>query len=95
MTKNEMVGMIGGKIEFPKADIEKILDEFVKVTQNTLKAGEKVSLTGLGNFILKERKARIGRNPKTGARVDVPAKKMVKFKPSKELIEIIQTPIPQ
>jgi DNA-binding protein HU-beta len=92
MTKIEMVDKIGETVALPKSDIEKILDQFVKATQDTLKAGDKVSLTGLGSFIPKDRKARTARNPKTGAAVNVPAKKVVKFKPGKELIEIMKEP---
>jgi nucleoid DNA-binding protein len=95
MTKIEMVDKIGESVPLSKKDIEKILDEFVKATQAALKVGDKVSLTGLGHFIPKERKARTARNPKTGAKVDVPAKKVVKFKPGKELIEVMQSPIPE
>ena len=95
MTKIEMVNKIGESVPLSKNDIEKILDEFVKVTQDTLKAGGKVSLTGLGSFIPKDRKARTARNPKTGAAVNVPAKKVVKFKPGKELLEVMQEPAPQ
>jgi DNA-binding protein HU-beta len=94
MTKIEMVNKIGESVALPKSDIEKILDQFVKSTQEALKAGDKVSLTGLGHFIPKDRKARIGRNPKTGAAVNVPAKKVVKFKPGKELIEIMKETTP-
>jgi DNA-binding protein HU-beta len=95
MTKIEMVNKIGESVALPKSDIEKILDQFVKATQDTLKAGDKVSLTGLGSFIPKDRKARTARNPKTGAAVNVPAKKVVKFKPGKELLEVMQEQPPQ
>jgi DNA-binding protein HU-beta len=76
-------------------DIEKVLDEFVRLTQETLKSGEKVSLTGLGSFTPKDKPARTARNPKTGATVQVPAKKVVKFKPGKELIEILKDSMPK
>jgi nucleoid DNA-binding protein len=95
MTKIEMVDKIGENVALPKKDIEKVLDQFVKISQDVLKEGKKVSLTGLGSFVAKERKGRIARNPKTGEKVDVPAKKVVKFKPGKELIEILQASIQQ
>jgi DNA-binding protein HU-beta len=90
MTKLEIVNKISETISQPKNDIEKVIDEFVRISQDTLKAGEKVSLTGLGSFICKEKAARTARNPKTGASVQVPAKKVVKFKPGKELIEVLK-----
>jgi DNA-binding protein HU-beta len=95
MTKIEMVNKISENFSLPKTYIEKIIDEFVKITQNTLKSGDKISLTGLGIFTPKKRKARTARNPKTGAAVNVPAKKVVKFKPGKELLEIMQESAPQ
>lgn len=90
MTKIEMIQHIGENAALPNKDIEKVLDLFVKLTQDTLKTGNKVSLTGLGTFTPKEKAARTARNPKTGAKVDVPAKKVVKFKPGKELLELMQ-----
>lgn len=95
MTKLEIVDKIVESVEQPKKDIEKVLDEFVRITQETLKAGGKVSLTDFGSFICKERAARTARNPKTGAAVQVLAKKVVKFKPGKELIEILKNSMPQ
>jgi DNA-binding protein HU-beta len=90
MTKLEIVDKIFNTIAQPKIDIEKVLDEFVRISQETLKTGDKVSLTGLGSFSTKEKAARTARNPKTGASVQVPAKKVVKFKPGKELIEVLK-----
>jgi DNA-binding protein HU-beta len=95
MTKLEIVDKIFEAVAQPKIDIEKVLDEFVKITQNTLKSGDKVSLTGLGSFTPKEKAARTARNPKTGAAVQVPAKKVVKFKPGKELIEVLRDSMPK
>jgi DNA-binding protein HU-beta len=90
MTKIEIVDKIGENIALPKKDIEKVLDQFVKIAQDALKEGKKVSVTGLGSFSVKERKGRLARNPKTGEKVEVPAKKVVKFKPGKELNEVLQ-----
>jgi DNA-binding protein HU-beta len=55
-----------------------------------MKAGQKVSVAGLGTFVVKEKKARLARNPKTGDSVQVPAKRAPKFRPGKELKEIVQ-----
>ena len=94
MTKIEIIQKIGESVALPNKDIEKVLDLFVKVTQDTLKTGSKVSLTGLGTFTPKDKPARTARNPKTGAKVEVPAKKVVKFKPGKELLEVMKSAIP-
>jgi nucleoid DNA-binding protein len=90
MTKIELIDQVAEKVELPKKEIEKILETIISTVQNALKAGEKVSLTGLGTFVIREKKARMARNPKTGEQVQVPAKKTPKFKPGKELKEIIQ-----
>ena len=90
MTMVEMVRKISENTTLPNKDIEKILDEFVRITKDTLKMGEKVSLTGLGSFTPKERKGRIGRNPKTGEAVKISTRKVVKFKPGKELVEMLE-----
>jgi nucleoid DNA-binding protein len=89
MTTVEMIHEIGERTGFQNKEVARILDLFVQYTQDTLKAGQKVSLTGLGTFTPKERAARIARNPKTGARVEVKAKKVIKFKPGKELVEVL------
>ncbi len=89
MTKIEIVDKIGENVALPKKDIEKVLDQFVKISQDALKEGKKVSVTGLGSFSVKERKGRLARNPKTGEKVEVPPKKVVKFKPGKELNEVL------
>jgi integration host factor subunit beta len=57
----------------------------------SLKVGDKIEIRGFGSFRTRQRKPRIGRNPKTGARVDVPAKKIPYFKPSKELKDLVNS----
>ena len=94
MTKIEIIRQIGENVSLANNDIEKIIDEFVRIAQNTLKTVQKVSLTGLGAFTPKVKAARIARNPKTGEKVEVAAKKVVKFKPGKELLEILKAAIP-
>lgn len=90
MTKIEIINKIGENVALPKKDIEKVVDTLVKVIQDALKEGEKVSITGLGSFSVKERKGRIARNPKTGEKVEVAPKKVAKFKVGKELNELLQ-----
>jgi len=90
MTKIEIINKIGENVALPKKDIEKVVDNLVKVIQDALKEGQKVSLTGLGSFSVKERKGRIARNPKTGEKVEVAAKKVAKFKVGKDLSEVLQ-----
>ncbi|MBP7792845.1 MAG: integration host factor subunit beta [Candidatus Goldbacteria bacterium] len=90
MTKVEIINKIGENIALPKKDIEKVIDYLVQIIQNALKDGQKVSITGLGSFSVKERKGRTARNPKTGEKVEVLPKKVVKFKTGIDLNEILQ-----
>jgi DNA-binding protein HU-beta len=90
MTKVDLIDQVSEKSGHSKKEVEKLLETVITSIQNALKNGEKVSLTGLGTFIVKDKKARVARNPKTGETVQVPAKKAPKFKPGKELKELIQ-----
>jgi integration host factor subunit beta len=65
--------------------VETIFDSIVR----SLRAGDKIEIRGFGSFRTRQRKPRIGRNPKTGDRVEVPAKKIPFFKPSKELKDLV------
>ncbi len=90
MTKVELIDKVAEGLGLPKREIEKMLDKLISTIQNALKDGKKVSVAGLGTFVVKEKKARLARNPKTGESVQVPAKRAPKFRPGKELKEIIQ-----
>jgi DNA-binding protein HU-beta len=90
MTKVELIDKVAEGLGLPKREIEKMLDKLISTIQNALKEGRKVSVAGLGTFIVKEKKARLARNPKTGESVQVPAKRAPKFRAGKELKEIIQ-----
>ena len=67
--------------------VETIFDSIVR----SLRTGDKIEIRGFGSFRTRQRKPRVGRNPKTGARVEVPAKKIPFFKPSKELKDLVNT----
>ena len=90
MTKVDLIEQVAQKTELPKRDVERVLEAAIGAMQQALAHGEKVSLTGLGVFTVADRKARLARNPKTGAQVEVPARKAAKFKPAKELKEMLQ-----
>jgi len=90
MTKVELIDKVAEGLGLPKREIEKMLEKLISTIQNALKAGQKVSVAGLGTFVVKEKKARVARNPKTGESVQVPAKRAPKFRPGKELKEIVQ-----
>jgi DNA-binding protein HU-beta len=90
MTKVELIDKVAEGLGLPKREIEKMLEKLISTIQNSLKSGQKVSVAGLGTFVVTEKKARMARNPKTGESVQVPAKRAPKFRPGKELKEIVQ-----
>jgi DNA-binding protein HU-beta len=90
MTKVELIDKVAEGLGLPKREIEKMLEKLISTIQNSLKSGQKVSVAGLGTFVVTEKKARLARNPKTGESVQVPAKRAPKFRPGKELKEIVQ-----
>lgn len=88
MTKSEMIEKIAQ--EYPslsKKDIEIIVNGVFSSIKETLKNGGKVEIRGFGSFKVREKSAKIGRNPKTGEKVNVPPKKVPYFKPGKEIKE--------
>ena len=95
MTKVDLIDQVSQKTELPKRDVERMLEAAIAAMQQALTHGEKVSLTGLGVFTVADRKARVARNPKTGARVDVPAKRVPFFKPAKELRDLVNADAPK
>jgi len=91
MTKAELVEEVAKSVELSKKDAEKIVNMVFDSIIDALHDGEKIELRGFGSFRLRERKARIGRNPKTGETVHVPSKKVRYFKAGKELKELINS----
>ena len=90
MKKPDVVKQVSDISGLTQADVSLTIKALVKVIQNNLKKGETISLSGLGSFRAKDRKARQGRNPKTGTVIPVPAGKKVSFKPTTTLRKIIQ-----
>lgn len=84
-----MVTKIVEKTNVDKKSVEAVLTAFMETVTETLTAGDKVSLVGFGAFEVTERAAREGRNPATGASVSIPASRVPKFKPSKNLKEAV------
>ena len=91
MTKAELVDGVSRGSGLSKKDAEVIVQTVLDSIIDSLRSGEKVELRGFGSFRLRERASRQGRNPKTGAKVHVPAKKVPYFKPGKELKELINS----
>jgi DNA-binding protein HU-beta len=83
MNKSELIDAVADDSGLAKADVQRTLDSLLDTITQSVKRGEKVSLTGFGNFELRERGARTGRNPQTGEEMHVPASKSPAFKPGK------------
>ena len=91
MTKAELVDEVARNVQLTKKQAEAIVNLVFDSIVDSLRAGEKIELRGFGSFRLRSRKSRMGRNPKTGAKVDVPSNKSPYFKPGKELKELINS----
>ena len=89
MNKAELVAAIADKTELSKKDAEAALKAFTDGVAEELKKGEKIQLVGFGTFEVSERAARTGRNPQTGAEMEIPASKAPKFKAGKALKDMI------
>ncbi len=85
MTKAELVEEVAGMTQLTKKHAEIIVNTVFESIVDSLRVGSKIELRGFGSFRIRNRGPRIGRNPKTGAKVDVPAKRIPYFKPGKEL----------
>lgn len=89
MTKADLVNAIAEKAGLSKSDSEKALKAFTDSITDALKAGEKVALVGFGTFSVGQRAARTGKNPQTGAQINIPAAKTPKFKAGKALKDAV------
>ena len=85
MNKAQLVEAIALDANISKIDARKAVDAIIRVTVQSLREGERLTLTGLGTFSVQQKPARMGRNPRTGAPVKIPPRKAVKFRPTIEL----------
>lgn len=83
MNKTELISEVAVKSALTKKDAEKVINAFFSTVEDSLKAGDKVQLIGFGTFEVRDRQARKGRNPQTGAEIDIPATRVPAFKPGK------------
>jgi integration host factor subunit beta len=89
MTRADLIEEVSRLAELPRKDSELIVEIIFESVVRALRAGEGTEIRGFGSFRIRQRKPRIGRNPKTGDRVEVPAKKIPFFKTSKELKDMV------
>ena len=89
LTKAELVEEVARVTQLTKKQAEEIVNTVFATIVESLRTGRKIELRGFGSFRIRSRGARLGRNPKTGERVEVPPKRIPYFKPGKELKELI------
>ena len=90
MTKAELIAQVAVEAQVRKVDAEKAVNSFIRIVSQTLKSKGRMALAGFGTFAVAQRKAREGRNPQTGKPIKIPATKVVKFKPGKQLKDLVK-----
>jgi len=85
MTKAEIVEQIYEKIGFSKKESADIVELVFETMKETLSKGEKIKISGFGNFVVRQKRSRVGRNPQTGESIEITARKVLTFRPSQVL----------
>jgi DNA-binding protein HU-beta len=92
MTKSELVRVLAEDFELPRRQVNDLVEGLLDKITEVLKSGDKVALTPFGQFRIRDRAARIARNPQTGEPVNVPAKRVLKFTAGRTLKEAVGAP---
>ena len=92
MNKAELIELIAGECKLTKAQTERMLDTTLEAIKKTVKKGDEVKLVGFGTFTKAKRKARMGRNPQTGEKIKIKAKKVLKFRIAKACKDAVLPP---
>ena len=87
MTKQQLIEKVAAKTERGKAEVEVAVDSVLELITEALRSNDRVDLRGFGSFVVKGRKERQGRNPRTGETITIAAKRDASFRPGKELTE--------
>ncbi len=90
MNKSELVEAMANESGESKAAVSRVLDAFISTVTSALKSGDQVVVPGFGSFAIGHRSARTGRNPQTGATIQIKASRVAKFKVGKSLKEAVQ-----
>ncbi|HET8922917.1 MAG TPA: HU family DNA-binding protein [Candidatus Acidoferrum sp.] len=91
LTKADLIEEVLRITELPRKESETIVETIFDSIIVSLQKGDKIEIRGFGSFRTRDRRGRVGRNPKTGEKVEVPAKKIPFFKPSKELKDFVNS----
>jgi integration host factor subunit alpha len=93
MTKADIIEAVYEKVGgFSKKEAAEIVETVFNVVKETLERGEKIKISGFGNFIVREKKSRVGRNPQTGQEIEISARKVLTFRPSQVLKSALNSP---
>ena len=96
ITKAELVSMVCDKCSFSRQESFQIVEQVFQILKETLEKGEKVKISGFGNFVIREKRARRGRNPQTGEEMKISGRRVLTFRPSALLRKVVnqgnQTP---
>jgi DNA-binding protein HU-beta len=90
MNKTDFIGVVAAKAGLSRVDAKKSVNAFIQTIESTVKKGEKVSLLGFGSFSVVEKVARKGINPQTKKPMNIPARKVIKFKPGAGLSKVVK-----
>ncbi|NQU17985.1 MAG: HU family DNA-binding protein [Candidatus Saganbacteria bacterium] len=90
MNKKQLAAKVGRKMNLTKAESERIIDATLEAITDSLKDGKKVRLVGFGNFVVRTRKGRVGRNPQTGATITIGSTKGPAFVPGINLKKVVK-----
>jgi integration host factor subunit alpha len=85
MTKADLVNSIYERVGFSKKESARIVELVFDIIKETLEKGEKIKISGFGNFVVREKRSRVGRNPQTGEEIEISARRVLTFKPSQVL----------
>ena len=90
MTKAEIVESLYSELNLPKKDVQNIVEALFELIKSELEQGRSIKLPGFGNFNIRSKNSRVGRNPKTGEQIEITARSVLTFKPSQILRERVQ-----
>ncbi len=85
MTKADLIESVYSQVGFSKKEAADLVDLVFETIKDTLAAGEKIKISGFGNFVVRGKRSRIGRNPQTGTEITISERKVLTFKPSQVL----------
>lgn len=91
MTKAEIIEQIYEKVGFSKKESAEIVELVFDTMKETLERGEKIKISGFGNFVVRQKRPRIGRNPQTGEEIEITARRVLTFRPSQVLKAALNT----